>query len=187
MKVENLKVIRKSINDIEVKEHDDFGILSIRYFLTSLPSEKSLLRTTGSKMPSRNQILFSRMGGLAWMSTDELWFITEKKDVESTLDLVKNSTKSRFKILVDISCSRVIFSLFGRGWRDTLSKGCPADLSDKGLKPGDIRRTRLGHLPVAIWCANPETAFVVCNRSVRDYLFDWLDRASIDGSSPNYY
>ena len=182
-----VNVVRKFKSDIEVKEHENFGIISIRHKIKGSLSKKKLTDIIGSKLPKTNEILFLKKGFLAWMSNDEMWFIFSKSVPKTTTNVLTNEIQILNGLTVDISDSRIVFSLRGVLWRNVLAKGSPANLSENSLKSGIIRRTRLGLVPVAIWCQDKENAFVICNRSVRDYVFNWLETASLRGSVPAFH
>ena len=182
-----MNVVRKVNGDVEIKEYDNFGIISIRFLMKEYLKKGNSVSILGSKLPAVNEIIFSKNCGLAWMSKDELWCISKKTDLKKIFNLLDNEIRAINGISVDISASRTIFSLSGNLWRDVLAKGCPADISFRSLSPGMIRRTRLGLVPVAIWCQSIENVFIVCNRSVREYVFSWLENASIKDSAPLFH
>ncbi len=188
--MKNIKVslIRKLQGAIEIKEHGDLGIISIRYGGNKGVFHKvNSIRLMGSELPTNNEIIFLDRRALAWMSNDEIWVITSKNEVKKTIGSLASEIKILNGLLVDISATRVMFSLKGNLWRDVIAKGCPADISDRSLASGIIRRTRLGLVPVAVWCQDEENAFIVCNRSVREYVFDWLENASFPNSVPEFH
>ena len=81
---------------------------------------------------------------LAWMSTDELWFLSEVKIKDRLLNKLSITDRTLENIVsIDLSASRTLFSLNGANWRNVIAKGSPVDVSKNALKPGNIRRTRL--------------------------------------------
>jgi len=172
---------------MEIKEENNIGIISIRYHSKDDLGDNKTLGLRGLEIPKPNQILVSDKGALAWMSTDEFWFIVKKNQVKKTLKDLLKEYDNKNSIAIDISASRSVLSIKGALWRNVIAKGCPADLSDSSFRPGNIRRTRLGLVSVAIWCQNIDHAFVVCNRSVKDYLLDWVGSASLEGTIPEFY
>ena len=172
---------------MEIKEENNIGIISIRYHSKDDLGDNKTLGLRGFKIPKINQISFSDKGALAWMSTDECWLIVKKNQVKKTVKDLQKEYENKNSIAIDMSASRSVLSIKGALWRNVIAKGCPADLSDSSLRPGNIRRTRLGLVSVAIWCQNIDHAFVVCNRSVKDYLLDWIGSASLEGTIPKFY
>ncbi len=49
------------------------------------------------------------------------------------------------------------------------------------FEPGAFRRTRLAQIAAAIWLTGPETAHVLCFRSVARYAFDVLAAGAREG------
>ena len=70
---------------MEIKEENNIGIISIRYHSKDDLGDNKTLGLRGLKIPKPNQILVSDNGALAWMSTDECWFIVKKSKVKKTL------------------------------------------------------------------------------------------------------
>ena len=188
MMISNKNFVRKIEGNVKIMEHTDWGIISIRYRKKRDLSNIRLQKVIGTAIPTTNEILFLKDGSLAWMSTDELWFLAniETKD-KIFKKLFKNDHTVENILPIDISASRTFFSLNGTQWRNVIAKGSPADVSKNVFKPGNIRRTRLGLVAVAFFCIDSETAILICNRSVKDYVFDWLEAAAKDGSIPNYF
>ena len=184
----NKNFVRKIEGNVKIMEHNDWGIISIRYRKKKDLSNNKLQKVIGTVIPTTNEILFLKDSSLAWMSTDELWFLAniETKD-KIFKKLFKNHPTVENIMPIDISASRTFFSLNGKQWRNIIAKGSPSDVSKNVLKPGNIRRTRLGLVAVAFFCVDRETAILICNRSVKDYVFDWFEAASKDGSIPNYF
>ena len=183
----NKNFVRRIEGNIKIKEHEHCGIISIRYRQKSDLFNSKLQKLIGSTIPVTNEILFSKDKYLAWMSTDELWLLSEVKIKDRLLNKLSITDRTLENIVsIDLSSSRTLFSLNGVNWRNIIAKGSPADVSKNALKPGNIRRTRLGLVSVAFFCIDPENAILICNRSVRDYVFIWLEAASKDGSVPNF-
>ena len=183
----NKKFVRKINGKVNIMEHDDCGIISIRYRQKMELSNSKLQRLIGSSLPASNKILFLKDRYLAWMSIDELWLLSEIEIKDKIFNKLSTTEYSFEKIVsIDLSASRTLFSLNGEKWRNIFAKGSPADVSKNAFKPGNIRRTRLGLVPVAFFCMDTENAVLICNRSVRDYVFKWLEIASKDGTVPHF-
>ena len=90
-----VNVVRKLKRDIEVKEHENFGIISIRHKIKGSLSEKNLTDIIGSKLPKTNEIFFLKKGYLAWMSNDEMWFIFSKGEPKKTINVLTSFTFKR--------------------------------------------------------------------------------------------
>ena len=101
-----VNVVRKFKSDIEVKEYEDFGIISIRHKIKGSLSKKNLTDIIGSKLPKTNEILFLEKGCLAWMSNDEMWFIFSKSEPKKTINVLNNEIQMLNGLTVDISDSR---------------------------------------------------------------------------------
>ena len=184
----NKNLARKIEGNVTIIEYNDYGIISIRYRQKKVLSNSKIQKLLGTSIPAPNEVIFLKDSFLAWMSTDELWLLTNTKLKDKIFRRLSKTAQPLENIVsIDLSASRTLFSLNGVMWRNILAKGSPVDVSKNALKPGNIRRTRLGLVPVAFFCIDAENAILISNRSVRDYVFNWLEQASKDGSTPDYF
>ena len=64
---------------------------------------------------------------------------------------LEKALKGEHSLAVNVSDARSIFTLMGKGVREVIAKGSPADMSVEGLPLGEMRRSRLGQIAVAFW------------------------------------
>ena len=86
-----------------------------------------------------------------------------------------------------MSDSRCCFKLQGKGWREVLAKGSPADVSKESFSLGVLRRTRIDNVAVAFWMVNLNDIRVMCMRSFGDFLEDWFENAARSSQSIDYF
>ena len=139
----------------------------------------------GCAIPERRRIEISGGCFVAWMSHDELLIRVPEDKLESVLADLDDALGGEHALLSDVSDARVTFSITGLHARETLSKGCPSNLSHDAFGPGDFIRTRLGQVPVALWIPGPESIALMCFRSVGEFVGDWLENAAV-GPFPGY-
>lgn len=125
--------------------------------------------------------------GAAWMSSDEVMFITSYDQAEAKRAELSAALKDQHHLAVNLSDARTMFRLTGQAVREVLAKGAPVDLSPDGFVTGDLRRTRIGQIPAMFWMPEPDVFDLVCFRSVAGHMHDWLKMAARDGTLPNYF
>ena len=85
-------------------------------------------------------------------------------------------------LVTGVSDARAMFKISGPLTREALAKLAPVDMSPDGLSQGEVRRTRLAQVPAALWVEGDDV-FVVCFRSVAQYVFDILTTAANPNSA----
>ena len=86
--------------------------------------------------------------------------------------------------MVDVSANRTTLELSGPAARETLEKGCPADLHPRSSGPGTAVTTALGPVPVLLWQTGPTTYRVLPRSSFADYVARWLLDATTEFAGP---
>lgn len=162
------------------------GMITLRGDLASAAIVRGVKSATGAKMPADRNIATATKGSALWMSPDELLLIVDYASVDDTVAKLSKSIGKTHHLAVNVSDARAVFDLSGKGLRDVLAKGAPADVSADALPVGEIRRTRIGQLPVAFWFSTDTTAHLICFRSVGAHVFDWLTNAAKLGSAPDF-
>lgn len=138
----------------------------------------------GQPCPGQRQILWSGEEGVAWMGPDELLFFIDPARLPAALDAARAALGSIPHLLADVSDARARFAVTGPAAAHVLAKGTPADLHADVFAPGEIRRTRLGQVAVALWRAPEGDGFqVITFRSVADFVEDWLRNAARPGGA----
>lgn len=172
---------------VTIKDTGLQGMITLRGDLSSDVLAKAVKAATGVAMPKAGGINSGPKGAAAWMSPDELFLLVDHAKADATVAKLNKVLSGSHILAVNVSDARAMFSLEGAGIRDVLAKGSPANLSADALQIGELRRTRLGQLPVAFWLSSEKSAFVVCFRSVGEHVFNGLKNAAQKGTSPKYY
>lgn len=169
---------------VRVAEAPATGMVTLRADLSDQAVARALREAVGTGLPGTRGIARAGDAAAAWMAPDELLILCPwdaapalAADLSAKLGAVPH-------LAADVSSARAIIDLTGPGWREVLAKGAPMDLAPGAFEPGEIRRTRLGQVAVAIWASDAETAHLVCFRSVAGFVFDWLKTAAEPGSLP---
>jgi sarcosine oxidase subunit gamma len=74
-----------------------------------------------------------------------------------------------------------VIAVEGSYGREVIATLAPADLHPDSVKPGDVRRPRLGQVAAAFWMRDDDTFEVICFRSVAGYTFDLLAMSAKSG------
>jgi sarcosine oxidase subunit gamma len=172
---------------VTVRELGLGGMITLRGDLSSPAVAAAVEAATGRKVPGPRAILGDLGAGVAWMSPDELLVLVPYAEAARVAGEMTAALAGEHAMVVNVSDARAVFRVEGRGVRDVLAKGAPADLSSEALGPGEIRRTRMGQVAAAFWVSGPESFDLVCFRSVAGYMFDWLSTAAAEGSLPGYF
>jgi sarcosine oxidase, subunit gamma len=163
------------------------GMITLRGDLQSEPLAKAVKTTVGVSIPKVGTINSGKKGSAAWMSPDELLLLVDYANADAIVAKLEKAMTGAHILAVNVSDARAVFTLEGPAIRDVLAKGSPANMSTDALSIDEMRRTRLGQLPVAFWLSTETTATVVCFRSVGEHVFNWLSTAAQKGAVPKYY
>ncbi len=172
---------------VTIKDTGLQGMITLRGDLSSETLAKAVKAATGVAMPKTGGINSSPKGAAAWMSPDELLLLVDHTKADATVAKLDKALAGSHMLAVNVSDARAMFSVQGTGIRDVLAKSSPANLSPSALKIGEMRRTRLGQLPVAFWLSSEKIASVICFRSVGEHVFKGLKTAAQKGAAPDYY
>lgn len=172
---------------VSVKDAGLQGMITLRGDLKSETFTKAVKAAVGIAVPDTGKINSEKKGAAAWMSPDELLLLVDYASTDAIVGKLDKTLASTHMLAVNVSDARALFSIEGTGIRDFLAKGAPANLSPDAFSVGDMRRTRLGQIPVAFWLGSDTTASVICFRSVGGHVFDWLKTAAQKGSLPKFY
>ena len=172
---------------INVRDAGLQGMITLRGDLGSDTLVKAVKAAVGVAVPEVGKINTGKKGSTAWMSPDELFLLVDYAVADTVVAKLEKAMAGAHVLAVNVSDARAVFNLEGVGIRDVLAKGSPANMSASAFANDDLRRTRLGQLPVAFWLGSDTTATVVCFRSVGEHVFNWLKAAAQKGTSPKYY
>ncbi len=171
---------------VEVCDAGLKGMITLRGDLGDETLAAGVKAAVGLAMPGTRQIRDGKKGAVAWMSPDELLLIVDYADAPGVVAALETRLKGTHALVVDVSDARAFFTLKGEGVREVIAKGAPADLSLSGLKPGEIRRSRLGQVAAAFWLPQEDVMNVVCFRSVGAFVYSWLCNAAAKDSLPGF-
>ena len=171
---------------IEVKQLEMFGLITIKVDLSKVEVQALFRKLAGSNLIEEREIIVGSGVSIAWMSPDEVLVICEYATIEKVrLEIVRHFKKIHC-LIADMSDTRTFFQLAGDGWRDALAKGSPSDLSFRSFKEGMFMRSRLGNIAAAFWILDEQKVVVMCSRSVREFMYEWLKNACRAESQPMY-
>ena len=159
---------------INIHDAGLLGMISLRGDLSDSKLLKAVKVVCGCDMPDIRAVVQGDTGRAAWMSPDELLLILPYNQLDASLNKLETALEGGHFLAVDVSDARQMFELSGAFIREVLAKGSPADLSPDVLGLNEMRRTRLGQLPVAFWLTSDDKAHLICFRSVAGFVFDWL-------------
>ncbi len=163
------------------------GMITLRGDLGDEKLAAAVKGTIGLAIPAQRGVNEGKKGVIAWMSPDELLLLVDYEKVDALVDKLDKAMDGSHFMVVNVSDARAVIRLDGRGVREVIAKGAPADMSPEGLPVGEIRRTRLGQVAVAFWLSDAQTLHLVCFRSVGAHVFTWLTNAAEAGSLPGFY
>ncbi len=171
---------------VKITEAGLRGMITLRGDLSSAQLITAVSAAVGLGIPAQRKVNHGPMGGVAWMSPDELLLLVDYDKAAAITADISGALTGEHHMAVNVSDARAVFAIKGVGGREVLAKGAPVDLSPEAFGIGDIRRTRIGQLAAAFWMTDDETFELVCFRSVGAFMFDWLTNAAREGSLPEY-
>ena len=170
---------------VKIREAGFQGMITLRGDIGSEPLGKAIVQITGCALPDQRKVTRNGDHAVAWMSPDEVMILCPHAEAARLLTTLSKALAGEFVTLADVSDARAVFTLSGPLWRDVLAKLCPVDFGV--LSEGDMRRTRAAQVAAAIWISAPDTATLICFRSVAGYMFDLLCTAAAPGSEPGLH
>lgn len=163
------------------------GMITLRGELTDKVLGTAAVAAAGVQMPKQRQINTEGMGGIAWMSPDELLILCDYAQVADRLSVLQSALGAQHALAVNVSDARAMFEVTGPHVREVMAKLVPVDMHAAEFQIGSFRRTRLAQVPAAFWLVDEQTAQIVCFRSVAQYVFDVLNMAAQEGSDVNVF
>ena len=170
-----------------IEEVANFGMVSVKVDLLDTEVREIIKSISGTQCPQIGKISDGKKMSIGWMSTDEYAIFGESSDVIRLVARIDSKLKKYNHLCLDMSDSRRCFHLKGKGWREVLSKGTPADLNPKAFGKGVLRRTRIANVAVAIWSFSETEAFIISMTSVGDFLLEWLNNACLETGQISYF
>ena len=142
-------------------------------------SVDSLSRAIGLALPQKPKTSASKDSRTAlWLGPDE-WLIID--DANDPLDACTGV--EALHAAVGISHRNVAISVSGSAAANTVSAGCPQDLSLVAFPVGACSRTILGKAEIVLLRTGEDTFRVECWRSFSDYVFTFLTQAARDAAA----
>lgn len=110
-----------------------------------------------------------------WLGPDEWLVIDETSNPVDDVAKVKALHSA-----VDISHRNTALIVSGTGAVNTVSAGCPQDLSEEMFPVGACSRTILGKIEIVLYRTKRDEFRVECWRSFSEYAYDFLSTAAKD-------
>ena len=143
-------------------------------------SVASLSRALGVTLPQKPKASASKGSRTAlWLGPDE-WLVI---DDGANDPLEACAGVEALHSAVGISHRNVAISVTGPGAENTISAGCPQDLSLAAFPVGAASRTILGKSEIVLLRTGDEAFRVECWRSFSDYVFTFLTEAARDAAA----
>ncbi len=142
-------------------------------------SVASLSKALGLTLPQKPKTSVSKANRAAlWLGPDE-WLVIDDgaKDPLEACASVKALHSA-----VGVSHRNLAISVTGEGAENTISSGCPQDLSLKAFPVGACSRTILGKSEIVLLRTGEDAFRVECWRSFSDYVLAFLTDAARDAA-----
>ena len=148
------------------------------------PASARLAERLGTPLPRACGEVTSSGGHSAlWLGPDE-WLVVSDGDPDQLVPELTAALGSDPGSVVDVSANRTTLELSGPAARETLEKGCPADLHPRSFGPGSAVATTLGPVPVLLWQTGATTFRLLPRSSFADYVARWLIDAVTEYAGP---
>jgi sarcosine oxidase subunit gamma len=142
-------------------------------------SVSALSKALGLTLPQKPKASATKGTRIAmWLGPDE-WLVVDDGakdplDACAAVDVLHSA--------VGISHRNVAFSVTGTGAENTISAGCPQDLSLAAFPIGACSRTVLGKSEIVLLRPGEDAFRVECWRSFSDYVYSFLTEAARDAA-----
>ncbi|SNR91012.1 sarcosine oxidase subunit gamma [Blastococcus mobilis] len=148
------------------------------------PAFARLGERLGAELPKAcGQVTSSSRHGVLWLGPDE-WLVISGTEAATLVAELRDALAGDRGAVVDVSANRTTLELSGPAARETLEKGCPADLHPRSFGPGTAVATTLGLVPVLLWQTGATTYRVLPRSSFADYVARWLLDAITEYAGP---
>jgi sarcosine oxidase subunit gamma len=126
-------------------------------------------------LPAPNRFVATRDGQCLWLGPDEWLVVGPESSRAETLDALERAVAPDDGAAVDVSSSRLLLELKGRGARDVLASCCALDLHPRAFGPGSCAQTLLAKAP-ALLSQKDETPtyWLFVRPSYAAYVGSWL-------------
>ncbi|MGJ8584813.1 MAG: sarcosine oxidase subunit gamma [Marinosulfonomonas sp.] len=167
---------------VTVTRVSETGMVSVRGDFSDAKFKKAIKASTGLPVPERGAILHNKKASLAWMSPDEVLILSDYETARGQVTELGKALAGSHHLVANVSDARAMFTVKGDRAREILAKLSPADVTEVGFGPGQMRRSRMAQVAAAFWITADGTVNVVCFRSVGAYVFDLLKHAARPGA-----
>ena len=147
---------------IEVNLSKAMGMISLKGDLADKSFKKIITENLNLSLPNARNVSTSNNISIIWMAPDELLVLVDYGQVDQYVKSLEKNLQGQHYLLANVSDSRVIFNLKGKGVCEVLAKGTPADMSV--FEVNDVRRSRIGQLAVAFWRIKDDEIKLICFR-----------------------
>jgi sarcosine oxidase subunit gamma len=148
------------------------------------PAFARLGERLGVELPKAcGRVTSSGRHGVLWLGPDE-WLVVAKTDDDALVAELRDTLGGDRGSVVDVSANRTTLEISGPAARETLEKGCPADLHPRSFGADTAVATTLGPVPVLLWRTGATTYRVLPRSSFGDYVARWLLDAATEYAGP---
>lgn len=163
---------------VRVAETGPHGMITLRGDLSSDAVAAAVQSATGVAVPEVRRLSSAGDRSILWMSPDEAMILVPRAEVAQIVTALTQTLGTAHALVADMSDARARFRLTGEDahLREVMARLAPVDMDR--FEPGEIRRTRLAQIPVALWMPEPGAIELICFRSVAQYAFDVLTVAA---------
>ncbi|XDA96926.1 sarcosine oxidase subunit gamma family protein [Sulfitobacter sp. LCG007] len=163
------------------------GMITLRGDLSHVALKNAATGIAAVDMPDPRKAHVEQDRGILWMSPDELLVLCPYDEVPGAMAKLASTQGGTHALAVNVSDARALFHVGGPRAREVLAKLCPVDFSPEAFGPGTFRRTRMAQVAAGIWMERADEFYVMCFRSVAQYVFDVLCVAAQEGSEVGYF
>ncbi len=136
------------------------------------------IRIAGRALPGAINSWSGEDPALCQLAPDTWWIVSSLHEAADLIDATRRGCGRRKAVITELSDAFVFLALDGPGADAVLARGCGIDLSLSSFGPEACTRTRLAQLPVVLRRLTQERFECAVDRSVAQYLFDWLEDAA---------
>lgn len=165
-------------NGLTISRRDDVAMTHValrRGLRADLDARASA--TLGVTLPNTPRAVEAAGKTIVWAGPEQ-WLVIEPQIAGSDPSAALAKAFSGVASIVDLSDSRVIFSVKGAAAAAVLSWSMAIDLHDQVFKPGDAAITHASHLGVMVWRhADGQGYDFACPRTYAVDFYGWLEDA----------
>jgi len=118
-----------------------------------------------------------------WIGPDQWLLTSDNKPADEILESVDSALSGRTYVAVDTSSANVCLRISGPAARKLLAMGCGIDMHRAAFMKGQCVRTNFAQVALFIVAVDDDCFELYVDRSLGQYLRDWLVAASEDPST----